>query len=183
MAKQEMNHLPLDVPPPPPPPPVVWTGGKPSGVRLSRDQRELVKSLFLADCSFSEIAKQTGHGRKTIAAVIAADPELVNQLKEQRLARLLVEDAMLHDDRVEVMDAKRESGKLSVADLNSAIMINGIAMKDAGGAAPRRVILEADPSLAAAAALFAGTPMKATGPVVEAEVVEEAQIFETNDQA
>jgi hypothetical protein len=167
--------LPLDVPPPPAPPPVAWTGGKPSGIRLTREEREVIKAMFLAGCSRAEIERQTKHGRKTIAAVIAADPELVNQLKEARQSRLLVEEHFLHEEREEAIEKKRATGKLSVAEMNSAIMINGILIKDSGGAAPRRVILEADPSLAAAAALFAGAPVKPQSPVHEAEIIEPEQ--------
>jgi len=169
------------LPPPDAARPVAWTGGKPSGERLTREERQHIKDLFVAGCSRLEIEGLTKHGRKTIAAVIASDPELVKQLAETRAARALVEEALLHEERSDAIDKKRVAGKLSVADLNSAIMINGILIKDSGGAAPKRIRLEADPSLVLAAQLFSGAniavqPTTNPAPVQEAEIIPSPEI-------
>jgi hypothetical protein len=172
----------MELPPPAPAVPVAWTGGRPSGERLSREEREHIKALFVAGCSRVEIETLTKHGRKTIAAVIAADPNLVRQLLESRAARAVVEEALLHEERAEVIEAKRKAEKLSVADLTSAIMVNGILIKDSGGAAPKRIRIEADESLLLAAQMFGGPKPAPIQPVQDAEVIEISTLQDSNQQ-
>lgn len=77
----------------------------------------------------------------------------------------------------ELIGEQRGIGKLKLADLTSAQMTTGIAIQHAGGSAPQRIRVEADPSLLRAAEIFSGQfkpVLKA--PVMEAEIIAPASL-------
>jgi len=132
-----------------------WKGGVHSGVRLTPEQRNQVMELLAENLSDSEISKRLGHSRNTIAA-LAADPARAAWLKEHRAARLLAAEDSLLRSRTELIGELEDTGKLKVADLNSALMITGIGIKDAGGSAPQRLEVTVEHEFSVAAQLMAG---------------------------
>lgn len=154
------------------PAPSAWSGGVHSGERLTPDQRAVIRQLWVEGHSKKKIAELTKHSRNTIAEVVAPTAEVEEFLRKSRAARMLLHEEELLRVRDEVIERKYLDGKLSVGDLNSALMIGGIAIKDAGGAAPQRIRVEADPSLLMAAQIFSGQfkPVTAGKVVVDAEV-------------
>lgn len=160
------------------PPPRAWSGGEHSGERLSSAERKLILDLMAEGLSDSEIRRRTGHSRNTIAS-IAASPERAAWLKETRAARMLAEEDSLMRERTALIEDLESRGKLKLSDLNSAMMITGIGIKDAGGSAPVRIEVGVEHSFKDAAGLMAGVPLaqgkeraaSAFAPVQEAEVV------------
>jgi DNA-binding transcriptional MerR regulator len=158
------------------PPPPAWSGGEHDGTRLDALERKHIMDLFAEGCSLSEIRRRLGHGRNTIAAVLAR-PEVAEKLRETRAARMLLEEEALLRERSDLIDDLSKRGKLKLSDLNSGLMITGIGIKDAGGAAPTRVKVEVEHEFKMAAELMtAGTKTEAKpfmpAPVMEAELVD-----------
>lgn len=157
-----------------PPPPNPWQGGQHDGSRLSLTEQTLIRDLFMEGASISEIRVKTGHSRNTISKLLAT-PQMAAQLRELRAARLLLEEEALMRERADVIETLADKGKLKLSDLNSALMITGIGIKDAGGAAPQRLEVKVEHGLSAAAELMASSgrrtaPFMPT-PVQEAELV------------
>jgi len=138
------------------PKPSAWSGGEHSGERLTQDQRAQIRDLWTRGYSKLKISKELGHSRNTIAEVIDQDGEIGAHLRETRATRMLVEEEDLRRQRAEVMEDKADAGKLSVGDLNSAMMISSIAIKDAGGSAPQRIEVSVEHEFHAAATLMNG---------------------------
>lgn len=166
------------------PKPSAWSGGGHSGERLTVEQRAQIRALWARGMSKLAISKELKHSRNTIAEVIDENGEIGAHLRETRATRMLVEEEDLRRMRAEVLEDLAEKDKLKVADLNSAMMIGSIAIKDAGGSAPVRVKVEVEHEFKMAAELMAGgTKAKAApfmpAPVMEAEVV---PVPELNDK-
>lgn len=157
-------------------PPSAWSGGEHSGERLLPEQRAQIRALWARGWSKLKIAKELKHSRNSIAAVIDEDGEIGAHLRETRATRMMIEEEDLRRQRAEVIEKKADAGKLSVADLNSAMMIAGIGIKDAGGAAPVRVKIDVEHEFHVAAELMAGTQQQSARPfmpppVIEAEIL------------
>lgn len=154
-------------------PPPAWSGGVADGSRLRPEERKMILDLMTEGLSDSEIRRRTGHGRNTIAAV-AASPERAAWLKETRAARMLAAEDSLMRERDALIDELVDKGKLKLSDVNSAVMITGIGIKDAGGSAPMRLEVSVEHEFKQAAALMAGgqrtSAASVFAPVVEAEV-------------
>lgn len=162
------DELPMEVPVSLPKP-SVWKGGVHDASRLTPAQRADIYDRHLNGDSTFKIARELGHSRNTIAALVRTDdPAVAEHLQSTRKARQLQEEDDLLRLRAEVMASKAEANKLSVGDLNSAVMIAGIGIKESGGAAPQRIRVEADESLLLAAQMFSGQfkAVKA-GPVID----------------
>jgi hypothetical protein len=138
------------------PKPSAWSGGEHSGERLTQEQRAQIRDLWTRGYSKLKISKELQHSRNTIAEVIDQDGEIGAHLRETRATRMLVEEEDLRRQRAEVMEEKADAGKLSVGDLNSAMMISSIAIKDAGGSAPQRIEVSVEHEFHAAATLMNG---------------------------
>lgn len=155
--------------------PDAWPGGIHSGERLTPDQRAEIYQRNMDGQSTFKIAAEMKVGRNTIAALLKPDdPAVTEHLQATRKARQLQEEDDLLRLRGEVMAEKAEAGKLSVGDLNSAVMIAGIGIKESGGAAPVRIRVEADPSLIMAAQIFSGQFKPVAAPVVDVEEIKTA---------
>lgn len=158
------------------PPPRAWSGGEHDGTRLSSTERKLILDLMAEGDSDSEIRRKTGHSRNTIAA-ISASPERAAWLQETRKARMLAEEDSLMRERTALIEDLEMKGKLKLSDINSAVMITGIGIKDAGGSAPVRMEVKVDHEFSLAAELMAGgggtrvNAAAAFAPVHEAEIV------------
>jgi hypothetical protein len=153
------------------PPATAWSGGVHDGSRLTEDEKFVVRTLWADGLSLREIAKQTKHGRNTIEALIS-NPAYAEELKLTRAHRALVREEILSREQMDVIMEKRDDGKASIADLTNARMVESIVIKEAGGAAPTRIIVEADQTFLQAAALFgAAAPHSPVRPVQEAEIV------------
>lgn len=159
--------------------PSAWSGGVHTGERLGAEQRAAIRDLWGRGWSKKKIAEELGHSRNTVAEIIDEDGEVGAHLRETRQTRQLVEEEELRRVRAEVIEQKQEEGKLSVADLNSALLIAGVGIRDAGGSAPQRVEVRVEHEFHAAAALMAGSAQPVAraaasfAPVIEAEVVGE----------
>lgn len=184
--KTEQPDLPMDVPVSLPKPGTAWSGGEHDGSRLKPEQRAEIYQRHMDGQSTLKISKEMKVSRNTIDALVKPDdPQVAEHLQSTRKARLLAKEDELMRIRDEVMEekAKMGMGKLSIGDLNSALMINGIGIKESGGAAPQRIRVEADPSLIMAAQIFSGQfkpalalpepAVRVPAPVMEAEVVGE----------
>ena len=151
-----------------------WSGGEHSGERLPESERQKILSLYAQNWSAKKIAEETHHSRNTIAAILAT-PENAARLRETRAARHLVAEDLLLRDRDEVIERLSALGKLKLSDINSALMIGGIAIKDAGGAAPLRIEVNVEHEFKAAASLMAGSSVNVSfataPPVLEAELI------------
>jgi hypothetical protein len=154
-----------------------WSGGTHSGERLPEVERQKILELYAQNWSAKKIAEETKHSRNTIAAILAT-PDNAARLRETRAARHLVAEDLLMRDRDEVMEKLSASGKLKLSDINSALMIGGIAIKDAGGAAPLRIEVSVEHEFKAAAELMAGSAVQSgaafalTPPILEAELID-----------
>jgi hypothetical protein len=87
---------------------------------------------------------------------------------------MLVEEEDLRRMRAEVIEDQSDKGKLKIGDLNSAMMIGSIAIKDAGGSAPQRLEVTVEHEFKAAAELMTGSASRqpvSFAPVLEAELV------------
>lgn len=180
MSEDETPPLDLDVPVSLPKP-SAWSGGKPDGSRLTEEQRAEIYQRHMDGQSTFKIAREMKHGRNTIAALLKPDdPAVGEHLQATRKARQLHEEEDLLRLRREVLEDKAEAGKLSVADLNSAVMIAGIGIKESGGAAPQRIRVEVDVNHHLAAQVFSGQ-FKPAPLVMEAEVIAPVREM-TNDE-
>lgn len=166
------TELGMEVPVTLPVPKVPWSDGEHDGSRLTVEERTKVMELLAENMSDNKIAEQTGHSRNTIAA-LRAHPARAKWLQETRAARHLAREESLMLEADEIRGELRDKDKLKLADLTSAQMISSIAIKEAGGSAPQRIRVEADPSLIMAAQIFSGQfkPVL-SAPVMEAEIVE-----------
>lgn len=153
--------------------PSAWSGGEHDGTRLTAEQRAQIRSRWAQGCSKLAISKELKHSRNTIAEVIDEDGDIGAHLRETRATRMLVEEEDLRRMRAEVMETLHDKDKLKVGDLNSAMMIGSIAIKDAGGSAPQRIEVSVEHEFHAAAALMTGGTRQPVSfaPVMEAEVV------------
>jgi hypothetical protein len=157
--------------------PKAWSGGEHDGSRLTPEQRAQIRALWGQGLSKLKISQQLHHSRNTIAEVIDEDGQIGAHLRETRATRMLVEEEDLRRMRAEVMEDKAAVGKLSVGDLNSAMMIGSIAIKDAGGSAPQRIEVSVEHEFKAAAELMSGGGMRqpvsfAPAPdFIEAEII------------
>lgn len=158
-------------------PPPAWSGGVHDGSRLPPTERKIILDLMAEGLSDSEIRRRTGHGRNTIAA-IAASPERAAWLKETRQARMLAAEDSLMRERDALMDDLHDKGKLKLSDINSAVMITGIGIKDSGGSAPVRVEVSVEHEFKMAAELMtaggftnAAASFAPPPPAMEAEMV------------
>lgn len=152
------------------PKPSAWSGGQHSGERLTPVQRAEIRALWSQGFSKKKISEQLKHSRNTIAEVIDEDGEIGAHLRETRATRMLVEEEDLRRQRAEVMETLADGNKLKVGDLNSAMMISSIAIKDAGGSAPQRIEVSVEHEFHAAAALMNGGAGQAVSfaPVMQA---------------
>lgn len=150
-----------------------WSGGEHDGSRLTPEQRAKIRALWAHGFSKLAISKELKHSRNTIFEVIDENGEIGAHLRETRATRMLVEEEDLRRMRAEVIEDKADKGKLSVGDLNSAMMIGSIAIKDAGGSAPQRIEVSVEHEFHAAAALMTGGARQPVSfaPVMEAEIV------------
>ena len=160
-------------------PPGAWSGGVHDGSRLPETERKKILDLMVEGLSDSEIRRRTGHGRNTIAAV-AASPERAAWLKETRAARMLSAEDSLMRERLELIDELVDAGKLKLSDVNSALMITGIGVKDAGGSAPVRMEVKVEHEFRQAAELMAGGT-RVSAASVFAPVVVEAEMVPVSD--
>lgn len=154
--------------------PSAWSGGDHDGSRLTVEQRAQIRALWAQGRSKLAISKELKHSRNTIAEVIDEDGEIGAHLRETRATRMLVEEEDLRRMRAEVMEDLHDKDKLKVGDLNSAMMIGSIAIKDAGGSAPQRIEVSVEHEFHVAAALMTGAATRqpvSFAPVVEAEIV------------
>ena len=157
--------------------PKAWSGGEHDGSRLTPEQRAQIRALWGQGLSKLKISQQLHHSRNTIAEVIDEDGQIGAHLRETRATRMLVEEEDLRRMRAEVMEDRAAVGKLSVGDLNSAMMIGSIAIKDAGGSAPQRIEVSVEHEFKAAAELMSGGGMRqpvsfAPAPdFIEAEII------------
>lgn len=151
--------------------PEAWSGGEHDGSRLTPQQRAAIMAMLAENWSDKKIAEHTKHSRNTIAA-LRADPARADWLMKTRAARHLAREESLMLEANELMDKLSTNDKLKLADVTSAMIASSMAIKDAGGAAPQRIRVEADPSLIMAAQIFSGQfkPVQAA-PVYEAEMV------------
>lgn len=169
--------------------PAAWSGGEHDGTRLTPEQRAQIYQYHLDGWSTFKIARELGHSRNTITALLKPDdPMTAEHLQGTRKARQLHLEHDLMLLRAEIMEEKAKDKKLSVADVTAAIMVAGVGIKESGGSAPQRIRVEADPSLLMAAQIFSGQfkPVL-TAPVMEAEVItpvshEEIQNDEMRDE-
>lgn len=145
--------LPLDVPVSLP---IIsaWPGGEHDGSRLTSEQRSEIRQLWVEGHSRKKIAEMTKHSRNTVREVIAPSAEVAEHLRNSRAARMLIEEEDMLRLRSELIEAKGD--KVSISDVNSALMIGGIAIKDAGGAAPLKVEMKIEHEFHMAAGLMAG---------------------------
>lgn len=154
--------------------PSAWSGGEHDGSRLTVEQRASIRALWAQGKSKLAISKELKHSRNTIAEVIDEDGEIGAHLRETRATRMLVEEEDLRRMRAEVMEDLADSKKLKMGDLNSAMMIGSIAIKDAGGSAPQRIEVSVEHEFHVAAALMTGAATRqpvSFAPVMEAEIV------------
>lgn len=153
--------------------PSAWSGGEHDGSRLTAEQRASIRALWAQGLSKLAISKQLGHSRNTIAEVIDENGEIGAHLRETRATRMLVEEEDLRRMRAEVIEDLADNKKLKVGDLNSAMMIGSIAIKDAGGSAPQRIEVSVEHEFKAAAELMTGGARQPVSfaPVMEAELV------------
>ncbi len=154
--------------------PSAWSGGEHDGSRLTPEHRAQIRALWAQGMSKLKISQELKHSRNTIAEVIDEDGEIGAHLRETRATRMLVEEEDLRRMRAEVIEEQAEKGKLKIGDLNSAMMIGSIAIKDAGGSAPQRIEVSVEHEFKAAAELMAGSASRqpvSFAPVMEAEIV------------
>lgn len=156
--------------------PSAWSGGVHDGSRITAEERAEIRQLWVDGHSKKKIAELTRHSRNTIAAAVAPTEEVAEHLRKTRAARMLLHEEELLRVRDEVIEEKYNAGKLSIGDLNSALMIGGIAIKDAGGAAPMKMELKVEHEFSMAASLMAGMPgMKPSAPFAPPPPVLEAE--------
>ena len=152
-----------------------WPGGEHDGSRLTQAHRAEIRRLWVDGHSRKKIAEMTKHSRNTVREVIAPTPEVAEHLRGTRAARMLIEEEDMLRLRSELIEAKGD--KVSIGDVNSALMIGGIAIKDAGGAAPQRIEVKIEHGFSAAATLMAGaakalpSAFAPAAPVMDAEEV------------
>ena len=153
--------------------PSAWSGGEHDGSRLTPEQRASIRALWAQGLSKLAISKQLGHSRNTIAEVIDENGEIGAHLRETRATRMLVEEEEFRRQRAEVLEDLEATGKRKMSDLNSALMIASIAIKDAGGSAPQRIEVSVEHEFKAAAELMTGGARQPVSfaPVMEAELV------------
>lgn len=154
--------------------PSAWSGGEHDGSRLTGEQRAQIRALWAQGLSKRAISVELKHSRNTIAEVVDEDGEIGAHLRETRATRMLVEEEDLRRMRAEVIEEQADKGKLKIGDLNSAMMIGSIAIKDAGGSAPQRIEVSVEHEFKAAAELMAGSAARqpvSFAPVMEAEIV------------
>jgi hypothetical protein len=154
--------------------PSAWSGGEHDGSRLLPEQRAQIRALWAQGKSKLAISKELQHSRNTIAEVIDEDGAIGAHLRETRATRMLVEEEDLRRLRAEVIEDQSGKGKLKIGDLNSAMMIGSIAIKDAGGSAPQRLEVTVEHEFKAAAELMTGSAARqpvSFAPVLEAELV------------
>jgi AraC-like DNA-binding protein len=159
-----------------------WSGGEHSGERLPESERQRILELYAQNWSAKKIAEETKHSRNTIAAILAT-PDNAARLRETRAARHLVAEDLLMRDRDDLLETLSKSGKLKLSDINSALMIGGIAIKDAGGAAPMRIEVSVEHEFKAAAKLMAGSTVHVAAPFAPVPPVIEAELILSTDQA
>lgn len=131
-----------------------WPGGEHDGSRLTLEQRAEIRQLWVEGHSRKKIAEMTKHSRNTVREVIAPTSEVAEHLRSTRASRMLIEEEDMLRLRSELIEAKGD--KVSIGDVNSALMIGGIAIKDAGGAAPLKVEMKIEHEFHMAAGLMAG---------------------------